>query len=153
MSAVNLAGLAPILQARGGAIVGFGPSDDSYEEFLTETRWRHGLFSDDSGNAFKGLAFKNKGCSDCWGACLCCSSVGGWSKRASSLGYKGNFTGNLTQWGGTMLVEGKTGRVLYAHKQSDEDFEPDTAVIMDRLHATSEERAAFSSYRPLDAMQ
>ena len=153
MSAVNLSSLSPAIEARGGAVVGFGPNDDSYEEFLTETRWRHGLYSDDSRAAYHGLAFKKNGCGNCWGFCICCSSVGGWSKKASNLGYKGNFSGDLTQWGGTLLVEGGTGRVLYSHKQTDTDFEPDTNAILDRLNATDEERQKIVSYRPLDSMK
>jgi hypothetical protein len=152
MSAVNLSSLSSILQSRGGTIIGFGPNDDSAAEFLTETRWRADLYSDDSGQAFAGMAFKKKGCGECWGFCICCSSVGTWSKKASKLGYKGNFSGNLTQWGGTLLVEGGTGRVLYAHKQTDSDFEPDVSVILDKLDATPEERQAIQPYRSLQSI-
>jgi len=153
MSAVNLSSLSGILEARGGTIVGFGPTDDSYEGFLTESRWRHDLYSDDSGDAYKGMAFAKKGCGECWGFCICCSSVGSWSKKARGLGYTGNVSGSLTQWGGTLLVEGGgSGKVLYAHKQTDSDFEPDTNAIMDKLNATAEERQNVQSYRPLETM-
>ena len=154
MSAVNLAALAPLLHSRGGIVLGVGPSDDSYEGFLDETKWRHDLFYDATGKAYSGLELKKNGCSNCWGFCICCNSVGSWYKKASNLGYANNASGNLLQFGGTMLVEGGgSTKLLYVHRQTSDDFEPNIGQILTALGATEDERKQVQEYRSLEQMK
>ena len=152
MSAVNLAGLADMIEARGGRIVGLSYEDTCKDEFLEETKWRHDLLVDETSAAYKALEFEKPGCSQCWGLCICCSSVGGWFNKSKKLGFSNNSAGGWLQRGGTFLVAGPSGSVMYSHKQTSEDFEPDTNVIMTKLEATDAERAAFKPYTDLDAM-
>jgi hypothetical protein len=154
MSAVNLASLAPIISARGGRIVGIAPGAEEYEGFLQETKWQHDLLVDESREAYQTLNMKKNGCKECWGFCICCNSVGKWFGDAKKKGYSNVLKGNLTQYGGTLLVRcGQQGRVIFGHKQTAKDFEPNVDAILDKLHATDQEKASRRPYRPLDEMK
>lgn len=133
MSAVNLSSLAPIILAQNGRIIGIGLDNEDIDDFLEETQWAFDLFVDDTHTVYGALNLVKHGCSTCWGACICCSSVGSWAKKAVGLGYSIKFSGNWSQYGGTFLLRGGDGRTLYVHKQSDDDFEPDLDVILERL--------------------
>jgi hypothetical protein len=153
MSAVNLAGLADMFESRGGRIIGLSYEETCKEEFLEETKWRHELLVDETSAAYKGLQLEKAGCSQCWGLCVCCSSVGGWLSKSDKLGFKNNTAGGWLQRGGTVLLAGPSGSVMYEHKQTADDFEPNTVAIMDKLEATDAERAAFKGYKGLDEMK
>lgn len=145
MSAVNLMTLKPVLEKRGGALVGVAPDDVCREDFMTETRWTDNMHVDEAKVAYGALDLPRNGCHNCWGCCICCNSIGSWYDKSKKQGYTNTLKGDMQQNGGTFLI-GVDGRTLYAHRQTPDDFEPNMNAILDALGATDLERRACGAY-------
>lgn len=145
MSAVNLMALKPVLEQRGGSLVAIAPDAAGLDDFVSDTRFTDNIHTDEKREAYRALELRTTDCSNCWGCCICCNSVGTWYSKASKQGYKNDMSGSFTQYGGTFLVSA-TGQVLYAHRQTAEDFEPSVPAMLEALGAADDERHAVGEY-------
>jgi prostamide/prostaglandin F2alpha synthase len=130
ISAVNISGLKPLLDECQVLLIGVGGDEIGLEEFIVEQFFSGEIFVDDGKKSYKALECQVNSWRNLWG--LGSGIVRMFAKFTESKGYKSNFKGDFSQLGGTFLIA-KGGKTLYAHRQTNESFEPDLKQIVQKL--------------------
>jgi prostamide/prostaglandin F2alpha synthase len=129
ISAVNISGLKPILDQNNIALIGMGTEELGIDEFIREEFFAGELCVDPGKKSYQALDCKANSWRNLWGLF---SGIMKFIKFTESKGYKSNFKGDFNQLGGTFLIA-KGGKTLYAHRQTNESFEPDLKQIVEAL--------------------
>lgn len=111
--ASEISKLEPDLKANGVALVGVGPEELGMNEFKQGGFFKGDLYIDEQKKSYKDLGFKRYTAISVVPAALG-KKVRDVSAKASAQGIKGNFSGDLLQSGG-MLVVAKGGEKVLLH--------------------------------------
>lgn len=130
MSAANLSAAAPLLEAKGVQLAGFGIERIGFEDFYKGGYFTGDLYIDVDTKAYKALELRENSWRNLWG--LLDGGVLKLFNLSKEKGYENNLQGNINQLGGTFLIM-PDGSVPYAHFQSKDSFEPDLFKIMEVL--------------------
>lgn len=95
--------------------IGISFSELGYDEFKSLNLFKEPLFVNPKGTIYKALRYKKPGCLSCWGFCK--RTLFKRFAERKKYNINGNFQGNLTQLGGSFIVNSK-GDVIYRHIDS-----------------------------------
>ncbi|KAM3878032.1 prostamide/prostaglandin F synthase [Diretmus argenteus] len=105
--------LEPDLRAGGVALVGIGPEETGLEAFRDGGFFKGPLYVDEKKKSYKDLGFKRYSAVSVLPAALG-KKVRDVAAKASAQGIQGNFTGDLLQSGGILIVA-KGGEKVLLH--------------------------------------
>ncbi|TSU50000.1 Prostamide/prostaglandin F synthase [Bagarius yarrelli] len=105
-AAVEVSKLEKDLKENGVALIGIGPEDTGLREFIDGGFFKGEIYIDEKKQCYRDLAFKRYNVINVLPAAL--------GKKASSEGIQGNFSGDLLQSGG-MLIVAKGGEKVLLH--------------------------------------
>uniref|UniRef100_A0A8C6SHH7 Prostamide/prostaglandin F synthase n=1 Tax=Neogobius melanostomus TaxID=47308 RepID=A0A8C6SHH7_9GOBI len=108
--ASEISKLEPDLKASGVSLVGIGPEEFGLQEFKDGGFFKGAIFVDEKKKCYKDLAFKRP---QCLPAALG-KKVRDVSSKANAAGIQGNFSGDLLQSGGMLIVD-KGGEKVLLH--------------------------------------
>ncbi|XP_071382471.1 prostamide/prostaglandin F synthase isoform X2 [Centroberyx affinis] len=111
--ASEISKLEPDLRANGVALVGIGPEETGLEEFREGGFFKGSLYVDKKKKSYKDLGFKRYTALSVVPAALG-KKVRDIISKANAEGIQGNFTGDLLQSGGTLIVA-KGGEKVLLH--------------------------------------
>ncbi|KAM6980079.1 prostamide/prostaglandin F synthase [Aplochiton taeniatus] len=111
--ASEISKLEPDLKASGVSLVGVGPEELGINEFKEGGFFKGDLYVDEKKKSYKDLGFKRYTAVSVVPAALG-KKVRDVSAKASAQGIKGNFSGDLLQSGG-MLIVAKGGEKVLLH--------------------------------------
>ncbi|XP_068450849.1 prostamide/prostaglandin F synthase [Clinocottus analis] len=111
--ASEISKLEPDLRASGVALVGVGPEEFGIKEFMEGGFFKGSVYVDEHKKTFKDLGFKRYTALTVVPAALG-KKVRDAAAKANSDGIKGNFSGDLLQNGG-MLIVAKGGEKVLVH--------------------------------------
>ncbi|KAG5274746.1 hypothetical protein AALO_G00139680 [Alosa alosa] len=112
-TASEVSKLEPSLKANGVALVGVGPEEIGVEEFKAGGFFKGDVYIDEKKKSYKDLGFKRYNALSVVPAAMG-KKVREVSSKASAEGIQGNFTGDLLQSGG-MLIVAKGGEKVLMH--------------------------------------
>uniref|UniRef100_A0A8C7QNB5 Prostamide/prostaglandin F synthase n=3 Tax=Oncorhynchus TaxID=8016 RepID=A0A8C7QNB5_ONCMY len=123
-TAAEISKLEPDLTAHGIALVGIGPEETGLEEFKEGGFFKGDLYIDEKKQCYKDLGFKRYTALSVVPAALG-KKVREVTTKAKAQGIQGNFTGDLLQSGG-MLIVAKGGEKVLLHfvQDSPGDYVP-----------------------------
>nr|XP_046198829.1 prostamide/prostaglandin F synthase isoform X1 [Oncorhynchus gorbuscha] len=123
-TAAEISKLEPDLTAHGIALVGIGPEETGLEEFKEGGFFKGDLYIDEKKQCYKDLGFKRYTALSVVPAALG-KNVREVTTKAKAQGIQGNFTGDLLQSGG-MLIVAKGGEKVLLHfvQDSPGDYVP-----------------------------
>ncbi|KAJ3602911.1 hypothetical protein NHX12_030656 [Muraenolepis orangiensis] len=123
-TAAEVSKLEPDLRANSIALVGIGPEETGLQEFRDGGFFKGALYLDEHKKTYKDLGFKRYTALSLVPAALG-KKVRDASAKASAQGIQGNFSGDLLQSGG-MLIVAKGGEKVLLHfvQNSPGDFVP-----------------------------
>lgn len=123
-TAAEVSKLEPDLRANSIALVGIGPEETGLQEFRDGGFFKGALYLDEHKKTYKDLGFKRYTALSVVPAALG-KKVRDASAKASAQGIQGNFSGDLLQSGG-MLIVAKGGEKVLLHfvQNSPGDFVP-----------------------------
>uniref|UniRef100_A0A1A7XA50 Prostamide/prostaglandin F synthase n=1 Tax=Iconisemion striatum TaxID=60296 RepID=A0A1A7XA50_9TELE len=123
-TAGEISKLEPDLRANGVSLVGVGPEQFGLQEFKEGGFFKGSIFVDEEKKCYKDLGFKRYTALSVVPAALG-KKVRDAASKASAAGIQGNFSGDLLQSGG-MLVVAKGGEKVLLHfiQDSPGDFVP-----------------------------
>ncbi|CAL8339964.1 unnamed protein product [Merluccius merluccius] len=123
-TAAEISKLEPDLRANNIALVGIGPEETGLQEFREGGFFKGALYLDVNKKTYKDLGFKRYTALSLVPAALG-KKVRDVSAKASAQGIQGNFSGDLLQSGG-MLIVAKGGEKVLLHfvQDSPGDFVP-----------------------------
>ncbi|KAG7493068.1 prostamide/prostaglandin F synthase [Solea senegalensis] len=111
--ASEISKLEPELRAGGVALVGVGPEEFGLKEFKDNGYFKGSIYVDEQKKSYKDLGFKRYTAISVVPAALG-KKVRDISSKASADGIQGNFSGDLLQSGG-MLIVAKGGEKVLLH--------------------------------------
>ncbi|XP_063072592.1 prostamide/prostaglandin F synthase [Engraulis encrasicolus] len=111
--ATEVSKLEPSLKANGVALVGVGPEELGLEEFKTGGFFKGDVYIDEKKKSYKDLGFKRYNALSVVPAAMG-KKVRDIASKASADGIQGNFSGDLLQSGG-MLIVSKGGEKVLLH--------------------------------------
>ncbi|KAK2861948.1 hypothetical protein Q5P01_001481 [Channa striata] len=111
--ASEISKLEPDLQASGIALVGIGPEEVGLKEFIEGGFFKGSIYVDEPKKCYKDLCFKRYTALSVVPAALG-KKVRDVAAQASAEGIKGNFSGDLLQSGGMLIVD-KGGEKVLLH--------------------------------------
>ncbi|XP_031702579.1 prostamide/prostaglandin F synthase [Anarrhichthys ocellatus] len=111
--ATEISKLEPDLRAGGAALVGVGPEEFGLKEFMEGGFFKGSIYVDEHKTSFKDLGFKRYTALNVVPAALG-KKVRDAAAKANAEGIKGNFSGDLLQTGG-MLIVSKGGEKVLLH--------------------------------------
>ncbi|KAM7422833.1 hypothetical protein PAMA_010730 [Pampus argenteus] len=111
--ASEISKLEPDLKARGVALVGVGPEEFGLKEFQEAGFFKGSIYVDEQKKSYKDLGFKRYSALSVVPAALG-KKVRDVAAKANAEGIQGNFSGDLLQSGG-MLVVAKGGEKVLLH--------------------------------------
>uniref|UniRef100_A0A3P9MLA4 Prostamide/prostaglandin F synthase n=1 Tax=Oryzias latipes TaxID=8090 RepID=A0A3P9MLA4_ORYLA len=111
--ASEISKLEPDLRASGVSLVGVGPEEVGLQEFKEGGFFKGSIYVDDQKRCYKDLGFKRYTAISVVPAALG-KKVRDISSKASAEGIQGNFSGDLLQSGG-MLIVAKGGEKVLLH--------------------------------------
>ncbi|XP_031590925.1 prostamide/prostaglandin F synthase [Oreochromis aureus] len=112
-TAAEISKLEPDLRANGVALVGIGPEEFGLQEFKQGGFLKGPLYVDEQKKCYKDLGFKRYNAVSVVPAALG-KKVRDVAAKASAEGIQGNFSGDLLQSGG-MLIVAKGGEKVLLH--------------------------------------
>ncbi|XP_067094491.1 prostamide/prostaglandin F synthase [Osmerus mordax] len=123
-TAAEVSKLEPDLKASGVALVGIGPEETGLKEFKEGGFFKGDIYVDEKKQSYKDLGFKRYNALSVVPAALG-KKVRDVTAKANAQGIQGNFTGDLLQSGG-MLIVAKGGEKILLHfvQDSPGDFVP-----------------------------
>ncbi|XP_062842668.1 prostamide/prostaglandin F synthase [Trichomycterus rosablanca] len=110
-AAVELSKLERDLKANGVALVGIGPEETGVKEFQEGGFFKGDIYIDEKKQCYKDLGFKRYNALNVIPAAMG-KKVRDIASKASEQGIQGNFTGDLLQSGGMLIVAKGGERVL-----------------------------------------
>ncbi|XP_029358376.1 prostamide/prostaglandin F synthase [Echeneis naucrates] len=111
--ASDISKLEPDLRASGVALVGIGPEEFGLQEFKDKGFFKGSIYVDEQKKTYKDLGFKRYTALSVVPAALG-KKVRDVTAKASAEGIQGNFSGDLLQSGG-MLIVAKGGEKVLLH--------------------------------------
>ncbi|XP_071751417.1 prostamide/prostaglandin F synthase [Centroberyx gerrardi] len=111
--ASEISKLEPDLRANGVALIGIGPEETGLKEFREGGFFKGSLYVDEKKKSYKDLGFKRYTALSVVPAALG-KKVRDITSKANAEGIQGNFTGDLLQSGGTLIVS-KGGEKVLLH--------------------------------------
>ncbi|KAL6111939.1 prxl2b [Pungitius sinensis] len=111
--ATEISKLEPDLGASGVALVGVGPEEFGLKEFMEGGFFKGSIYVDEQKKSYKDLGFKRYTALSVVPAALG-KKVRDAASKANAEGIKGNFSGDLLQSGG-MLIVSKGGEKVLLH--------------------------------------
>ncbi|XP_068568374.1 prostamide/prostaglandin F synthase [Cebidichthys violaceus] len=111
--ATEISKLEPDLRASGAALVGVGPEEFGLKEFMEGGFFKGSIYVDEHKTSYKDLGFKRYTALSVLPAALG-KKVRDAAAKANAEGIKGNFSGDLLQSGG-MLIVAKGGEKVLLH--------------------------------------
>ncbi|TNN66219.1 Prostamide/prostaglandin F synthase [Liparis tanakae] len=111
--ATEISKLEPDLRASGVALVGVGPEEFGLKEFMEGGFFKGSLYVDEDKKSYKDLGFKRYTALSLVPAALG-KKVRDVASKANADGIKGNFSGDLLQSGGMLIVD-KGGEKVLVH--------------------------------------
>ncbi|XP_040888833.1 prostamide/prostaglandin F synthase [Toxotes jaculatrix] len=111
--ASEISKLEPDLRASGVALVGVGPEEFGLKEFKEKGFFKGSIYVDEQKKCYKDLGFKRYSALSVVPAALG-KKVRDVAAKASAEGIQGNFSGDLLQSGG-MLIVAKGGEKVLMH--------------------------------------
>ncbi|KAM9410042.1 prostamide/prostaglandin F synthase [Pholidichthys leucotaenia] len=111
--ASEISKLEPDLKASGVALVGVGPEEVGLKEFQEGGFFKGVIYVDEKKNCYKDLRFKRYNALSVVPAAMS-KSVRDIASKANAAGIQGNFSGDLLQSGG-MLIVAKGGEKVLLH--------------------------------------
>uniref|UniRef100_A0A4W6FNS1 Prostamide/prostaglandin F synthase n=1 Tax=Lates calcarifer TaxID=8187 RepID=A0A4W6FNS1_LATCA len=123
-TASEISKLEPDMRASGVALVGIGPEEFGVKEFTDGGFFKGSIYVDEKKKSYKDLGFKRYTALSVLPAALG-KKVRDVAAKASAEGIQGNFSGDLLQSGG-MLIVAKGGEKVLMHfiQDSPGDFVP-----------------------------
>ncbi|KAK3512808.1 hypothetical protein QTP70_025347 [Hemibagrus guttatus] len=123
-TAVEVSKLEKDLRANGVALVGIGPEETGLQEFQDGGFFKGEIYIDEKKQCYKDLGFKRYNAINVLPAALG-KKVRDIASKASSEGIQGNFSGDVLQSGG-MLIVAKGGEKVLLHfiQETPGDFVP-----------------------------
>ncbi|XP_075997295.1 prostamide/prostaglandin F synthase [Genypterus blacodes] len=109
--AAEVSKLEPDLTASGVSLVGVGPEELGLKEFRDREFFKGSLYVDETKKSYKDLHFKRYSALSVLPAALG-KKVRDVSAKASAVGIQGNFSGDLLQSGGLLIVAKGGGKIL-----------------------------------------
>ncbi|XP_051931697.1 prostamide/prostaglandin F synthase [Hippocampus zosterae] len=123
-TAAEISKLEPDLSANGVALVGIGPEELGLEEFKKLGFFKGSIYVDEQKNCYKDLGFKRYTVLSVGPAALG-KKVREVASKASADGIQGNFSGDLLQSGGMLIVaKGGEKTLLHFIQDSPGDYVP-----------------------------
>lgn len=111
--ASEISKLEPDLKASGVSLVGIGPEEFGLQEFKDGGFFKGAIFVDEKKKCYKDLGFKRYTALSVIPAALG-KKVRDISSKANAAGIQGNFSGDLLQSGGMLIVD-KGGEKVLLH--------------------------------------
>lgn len=111
--AAEISKLEPDLKASGVSLVGIGPEEFGIQEFKDGGFFKGAIFIDEKKKCYKDLRFKRYTALSVVPAALG-KKVRDISSKANAAGIQGNFSGDLLQSGGMLIVD-KGGEKVLLH--------------------------------------
>ncbi|KAM4740941.1 prostamide/prostaglandin F synthase isoform 1-T1 [Anableps anableps] len=150
--ASEISKLEPDLGANGVSLVGVGPEEFGLQEFKEGGFFKGSIYVDEEKKCYKDLGFKRYTALSVVPAALG-KKVRDVSSKASAAGIQGNFSGDLLQSGG-MIIVAKGGEKVLLHfvQDSPGDFVPlediSTALGISATVKAGQKPVGFSVNRP-----
>ncbi|XP_010880285.1 prostamide/prostaglandin F synthase [Esox lucius] len=110
-TAAEISKLEPALKANGISLVGIGPEETGMKEFSEGGFFKGDLYIDEKKQCYKDLGFKRYTALSLVPAALG-KKVRDAAAKAKAQGIQGNFSGDLLQSGGMLIVTKGGGQVL-----------------------------------------
>ncbi|KAF7659173.1 hypothetical protein LDENG_00002200 [Lucifuga dentata] len=111
--ALEISKLEPDMRANGVSLVGIGPEETGLKEFSEGGFFKGSLYVDEKKKSYKDLGFKRYSVLSVVPAALG-KKVKDVISKANAAGIQGNFSGDLLQSGG-MLIVAKDGEKILLH--------------------------------------
>ncbi|XP_028262010.1 prostamide/prostaglandin F synthase [Parambassis ranga] len=143
--ASEISKLEPDLRASGVALVGVGPEEFGLKEFKEGGYFKGSVYVDEQKKTYKDLGFKRYTAISVVPAALG-KKVRDAAAKASAEGIQGNFSGDLLQSGG-MLIVAKGGEKVLLHFI--QDSPGDLVPLEDITKALSISSTAKASQKPV----